>query len=204
MTSRKEREGEWRRKEILKAAEMLFAKQGFFKTAMADISKASEFPLATIYKFFSGKENIYHTLINVKADRFLAIQKDALGRIKSAKAKLKALAEQHLKFFEENRDFLKIYISERSGLVITLKDDLHGFIQKKHEEYVRVITEILKKGIERREFKKVDPLKMAVLMVGALDDLTYRWITEKNNETLSENLEFLLNVLFTGIERSNS
>jgi len=43
---RRERERQARRQEILNAAEKLFAQKGFFKTALADIAKDSEFGMA--------------------------------------------------------------------------------------------------------------------------------------------------------------
>ncbi len=204
MDNRKERERTWRKQEILAAAEKLFAKRGFFKTSMADISEVSEFPLATIYKFFQGKEDIYYTLINEKADLFMIMQKEAIEKIRTVKSKMKVLAERHLRFFEENRDFFKIYISERNGLAVTIREDLGGYIHKKHEEYIQFVTAILREGIKKGEVREMDPLKMALLMVGSLDTLTYRWIADKVDETLSDNLQFLINVLFGGILISNS
>jgi len=203
MLGRKEREREWRRQELLKAAEELFAKKGFYKTAMADIARISEFPLATIYKFFKSKDEIYLTLVREKIEKMIAIEKNSVVGHKTAKEKIKSITKQHLNFFQENRDFFKIYIKERIVPGISLKDEVGLYIYNKHKEYTQFVAGILKSGIKRKEFRPLDPLKISILIVGAMDALIYQLITEDEIENPSENLELLIDVIFKGIEKQN-
>ena len=53
LLGRREQERRWRRQYILNVAERLFAQKGYHQTTMAEIAKASEFGMATIYQFFS-------------------------------------------------------------------------------------------------------------------------------------------------------
>ena len=56
--SRKEMEHRQRRKYILECAEKLFAEKGFDGVTVADIAKASEFSVGSLYLFFENKEEI--------------------------------------------------------------------------------------------------------------------------------------------------
>lgn len=61
--TRKERERQFRRQEIMDAAETLFAEKGFHGTTLDDIAEAAEFGKGTIYNYFESKEEIYRTII---------------------------------------------------------------------------------------------------------------------------------------------
>jgi AcrR family transcriptional regulator len=61
--TRKERDDKRKRREILAAALAVFAEGGFHNTTMARISKAAQYPLGTIYKYFPGKKEMYHDLV---------------------------------------------------------------------------------------------------------------------------------------------
>ena len=61
--SRKEREYQIRREEILKAAEKIFAQNGFYNSTVAEIAKESEFAIGTLYQFFTNKEELYYTMM---------------------------------------------------------------------------------------------------------------------------------------------
>lgn len=61
--SRKEREYNRHRKEILEVALDLFSEKGLYAVTMVDVAKEAEFSVGTIYKFFKNKEDIYKGLI---------------------------------------------------------------------------------------------------------------------------------------------
>ena len=71
LLGRREQERRWRRQYILNVAERLFAQKGYHQTTMAEIAKASEFGMATIYQFFKSKDKIYLTLLHEKIDLLL-------------------------------------------------------------------------------------------------------------------------------------
>ena len=51
--SRKERETDQRRREILGVAERLFSHKGFFKTSIAEIAHDAEFSVGSLYQLFA-------------------------------------------------------------------------------------------------------------------------------------------------------
>ena len=69
--TRRERERERQKKEVLQAAEKVFSKRGFLKTPMNEIAKESEFAVGTLYKFFKDKETLYNEMIEAKAEEYL-------------------------------------------------------------------------------------------------------------------------------------
>lgn len=199
--SRKEKERLLRREYVLAAAERSFASKGYIKTTMADLAKESEFALATLYQFFKSKEEIYFTLINEKVDRLFSLQQAAIAGVKSATEKIRSLIKITLEYFDENRDFFRIYISERSGVEVTVKDDLGEKINEKYNQYIDLITNIVEEGIEKEEFKELNPREMALAVIGGCNALIYQWIITNHEESLASKLDNLMEILFRGIKK---
>lgn len=61
--SRKEREREQHRKEIMDAAMRLFAEYGYHAVSMQEIASEAEFATGTLYKFFSSKRELFREIM---------------------------------------------------------------------------------------------------------------------------------------------
>ena len=59
---RKEREKEQRRKQIIDAAEEVFAAKGFSGATMENIAEKAELSPATLYLYFKNKDELYASL----------------------------------------------------------------------------------------------------------------------------------------------
>src|SRR4030067_544194 len=110
--SRKEREYLVRRREILSAAEKVFAAKGFFPTTMNEIAHKAEFGTGTLYKYFKSKEDLYFTLIDEKIEEINRLVKAELSQKSSAMERIEKVLRFQFEFVERNRDFFRIYISE--------------------------------------------------------------------------------------------
>lgn len=122
--NRKQREHLAHRQEILAAAEKVFAAKGFFPTTMNEIARGAEFGTGTLYKYFKSKEELYFTLIDEKVEEINRLVKAELSRETSAKERVEKALRLQFEFVERNRDFFRIYISERNRFEWTVKDEL--------------------------------------------------------------------------------
>jgi AcrR family transcriptional regulator len=98
VTERKEREKERRREDILDAAEKVFVRKGFDSATMDDVAESAELSKATIYLYFSSKEEIYFAIF-LRGQRKLAdmIRKENLS-ISDTREKLKAYLSAMIRF----------------------------------------------------------------------------------------------------------
>lgn len=200
---RREREKQARRQEILNIAERLFAQKGFFKTTLADIAKDSEFGMATIYQFFPGKEEIYFTLITEKTEQLFSLIEKTVSRFDSSMDKLKALVTTAFDFFEDHRDFFKIFISERSGFEWTVKEDLGLRINQLYERYLMMLQNVIEEGIRRKEIKPLNPEEIAHGLAGIINSFIFHWISKPVKRPLKSRIQNLLTMLFEGIAISH-
>lgn len=198
---RKEREHLAHRKEILAAAEKVFAAKGFFRTTMNEIAEVAEFGTGTLYKYFSSKEDLYFTLIDVKTEEINRFAKVELSQKTSVKERVERVLRLQFAFIEENRDFFRIYISERNRFEWTVKDDLGKGIHDKMVAYIEILAKVIKEGIREGEFKSMDPMDLAHALVGIANSFVFEWLISPTPYPLISKVETVLDIFLKGAQR---
>ena len=199
--SRKEREYLAHREEILSAAGKVFASKGFFPTTMSDIAREAEFGTGTLYKYFKSKEELYFTLIDEKVEEMSRLVKAELSQKTSAIERIKKVLELQFEFIERNRDFFKIYISERSRFEWTVKDDLGKEIHEKMVTYIQLLDEVMSQGIKEKEFKPINPIDLAHALVGIVNSFVFEWFINRETYPLVSKVDAVLEIFLGGAKR---
>jgi AcrR family transcriptional regulator len=199
--SRKEREYLAHRKEILLAAEKVFAAKGFFPSTMSDIARKAEFGTGTLYKYFKSKEKLYFTLIDEKVEEINRLVKAELSQKTSVIERIKKVLELQFAFIERNRDFFRIYISERNRFEWTVKDDLGKGLHDKMVTYIDILAEVMGQGIEEGKFKRFPPLDLAHALVGIVNSFVFEWLISPEQYPLISKLDTVLEIFLGGAQR---
>jgi AcrR family transcriptional regulator len=199
--SRKEREYLAHREEILSSAQKVFAAKGFFPTTMSDIAREAEFGTGTLYKYFKSKQELYFTLIDEKVEEINRLIKAELSQKTSAIERIKKVLALQFEFIERNRDFFRIYISERNRFEWTLKDDLGKGIHEKMITYINILAEVMSQGVKGKEFKPMNPMDLAHALVGIVNSFVFEWLISRKTYPLISKLDTVLEIFLGGVER---
>ena len=201
--SRKIREGQTRRRELLTAAEVLFAKNGFVKTTMAEIAEAAEFAVGTLYQIFKNKEEIYLSLVDEKVTVYLAEVEAETKTARGGAAKIEALIRTKLNFFEHNRNFFRIYVAEWSGSEWTAKSAFGDRIWKKLLTHLDMISQIIENGARAGEFKGISPEEAAFALNGMMNSTIFHWILGNHPPgSLVAKTSVIKELFLSGVEKS--
>ncbi len=201
-TKRKQREYEARRQEILSVAECLFSKNGFFKTSMAEIAAGSQFAMGTVYRFFKSKEEIYISIVEAKVEELARRIDEEMVRAKTPSDKLKAFIQVKLNYADRHRDFFRIYVSEWSGFEWTIKSAFGERVWKLYMAQVDLVADLIRQGIRRKEFRKIDPTDGALALHGMLNSTMYVWILQATpSGSLGDKCELISTLFLDGIEK---
>jgi AcrR family transcriptional regulator len=115
IASRKEREKEQRRSDILQAAEKLFFARGYDNVTMDDIAKAVELNKATIYLYYQDKESLYFSVV-LKGVRILSeMVRENESKAKTGFDKLWEIGRAHFSFAKKYPDYNRAYAYFYSG-----------------------------------------------------------------------------------------
>jgi len=199
---RKVREHLTRRKEILLAAEKLFAAKGFFPTTMSEIAQEAQFGTGTLYKYFKSKEDLYFTLIDEKTDEINGSVKGELSKRMSAIERIEKILRIQFEFIERNRDFFRIYVSERNRFEWTVKDDLGKVLHKKMVAYIHLLAQVMKQGIKEGAFKPEDPMDLAHALVGIINSFVFEWLIAPRPYSLLSKADTVLDIFLRGAQRT--
>jgi AcrR family transcriptional regulator len=168
--SRKKREQQRHKKEILDAALSLFAEKGFHDVSMQEIAHKAEFSVGKLYSFFAAKQDLYEALLedriqtsHARIAKALAIPGDELTKIRSA-------VEERIALFYHNIEFIKLYLEVTRGLGCSVRAEFRERTRDYYRDLTAQICTIFKSGIEKKRFKDVDPMHLTLSLIGMLNE----------------------------------
>jgi len=197
--SRKSRRHQKNRELILEAAKGVFSRRGFEKTTMADVAQAAEMATGTLYLYFSGKEELFYAVMEKGMNRLIQDLREVVTEEKAWEKRLRLFIQKPFEFFEENRDFYKIYLRELPFCNAGERRQSMQRCFRGHLEYVDMLVECLKKGLGFRSSAKY-PIREAALMIrGAVDFMILESMLEESPRPLTDKVDFMVEVFKQGL-----
>lgn len=198
--TRKERERARHRREILDAAERLFAEKGFHGATTEEIAHRAEFAVGTLYKFFASKEEIYTAvLLEGVQVRLEAIRGLCADTTLSPRQVLERYFAGKAHFAAEHADFLKVLLREHFGGRPILSPESQSRVLAAFDEGTQLLSQAFEKGVKRGEFRTL-PSRETVL---ALEGITCMFIKDSLHEcpgtTLEQRAALAQSIFFNGI-----
>jgi len=161
-----------KKQDIIQAATLLFAAQGFDGTTTLQISKKARITEPVIYYHFTGKDELFTGIISDTFDRYFAHLDGLPKKTRTEFEKIANLIALHLDIVEEMPD--QIYLAASAGPA-RLKDPdgvCRRNIETMHRCLKDYLTGCLEAGIARGEFYPVNFAStvdlLIVLLVGLL------------------------------------
>ena len=199
--SRKEREYQVRREEILRAAEKIFAQNGFYNSTVAEIAKESEFAIGTLYQFFTNKEELYYTMMIEKFDLLYKTLQTKVSENNTCLEKLSCLVEEVLSFIEQHVDFFKIFTWELNVLNSNMNNQLKDQLVGKHFTYIQLISDVIKEGFKEGVLKQGNADDLSTALVGMMNIFSFNWIYNQQRESLASKVPTIVNLFLDGARR---
>jgi AcrR family transcriptional regulator len=149
---------------IIEAAEALFRRLGFAKTAVADIAAELGMSPANVYRFFPSK----HAIVEAICQRCLSELDEkawAVARSRGSSAvRMERLVVEILAYHKEN-----LLTEQRVHDMVLVAIEHNWDVILAHKEVIRTVIElILRDGIEAGEFEPVDPRETSYLVMRSL------------------------------------
>jgi AcrR family transcriptional regulator len=183
--TRKRRELEQRRADVVAAALKVFAAKGFNGAQMAEIAAAAELSLASLYGVFEGKEEIYQEVVSAAAVAIRATVEARVEEIPKPKEQLLCLIDALFETFEENRDALRIVISGSLGLPWKIRQAM-GPSQELYQGFQHWVFNLTRQAKKRGCLKGVDPETFSLCLIGAATTTAAHWIEARPQRSLAD------------------
>lgn len=198
--TRKERERARHRREILDAAERLFAEKGFHGATTEEIARRAEFAVGTLYKFFASKEEIYTAVllegVRIRLEGIRSVCADAAltpGQM------LERYFDGKARFATQRADFLKVLLREHFGGRPILTPESQTEVLAAFDEGTKLLIGVLEQGIRRGEFRNLPPRETILALEGITCMFLKDCLHECPDTTFEQRVTLVKSIFFNGI-----
>lgn len=162
-----------RKKQILCAAAKIFSQYGYKKARIQDIARLAEVGDATIYKYFSNKEEILFSLPIENTKELLFLQNEHLNGLKDTDLKLNVLIKDYLNYLDSHKDYSSICFFDLRYNRLFYQTEAYNLFR----EFSRVFFDIIVDGIQRNHFRpSINPYLATKMIFGVMDHIILSWI----------------------------
>ena len=179
---------------ILKHAAAIFAEKGYDRASVRDISRATGMSLAGLYYYFRSKEELLYLIQNHAFSTIVEELEKDLQTLHDPVERLYFLIYNHLKYFLQNMDELKVCALE--------VDTLNGYFYEKVAEIRKHYFE-LAQGIVQSVLQLHQPAKrdarLATLQLFGSINWVYMWYNPKKDGGAREMSQSIVHLFLYGL-----
>jgi TetR/AcrR family transcriptional regulator, fatty acid metabolism regulator protein len=188
---------EFRCNEILDAARKTFAKKGFAEATMDEIAAACGLAKGTLYLYFKSKRDVYlRTLQHGSAELLERVTANMQG-VTGVRAKLRTMIATRVEHAEDNRDFIKIYLTE--FINVTHPAWSNKDLRDVQLKLAQGVEQILRDAVAHGEIQPLDVETIAFTIQDMIRSLTTRRVLGSSKKDREEDIDILCNFIWKGI-----
>ena len=205
---RKEREKEQRRRQIMDAAEKVFAAKGFSAATIENIAEEAELSPATLYLYFKNKDALY-AFLNLKMLKVLVKKMEGVRNRKnlSPAEKIVALEKALYEVYQyDPLNVINVLRFQSSDELKNLSPELATKIKSYARKYLRAIAGIFEDGVQKGFFMDRNPVAFADIVWGLFAGLVLWEHTKKGfdprKDFLRPTLGLAIEIISRGIKKN--
>jgi TetR/AcrR family fatty acid metabolism transcriptional regulator len=184
-------------KQIIDAAIIVIAENGYHQSQVAKIAKQAGVADGTIYLYFKNKEDILISVFEEKMEMFADNLKEILKEETTASKKLFNMIQNHFNVLADNHHLATVTQLELRQSNLALRLRINAILKN----YLTLLDNILKEGIENGEFDSTIDIRLARQMVfGTIDETTTTWVMNEYKYDLVALSEKVHRLLLNGIK----
>ncbi len=198
--SRRQRERQRHRNEIVDAAMKLFSEKGFHNVSMQEIAAEAEFATGTIYNFFDSKEALYREIMDEVADNVLSLVKPILEGERDEREKIAGFIGASIRVFQENSAAIRLFLRSNQGpLAHVSTAHFSETAAKVHETLQTMLKQVFASGMNNGLFRPLDPSVAALALDAALRAIVFSAAEDVQDSALEEKVAGMEELFFRGI-----
>jgi AcrR family transcriptional regulator len=191
--SRKERERERHRREILEAAERVFVRKGYYLATVEQIAQEAQFAVGTIYNFFTGKEELYSQVVEKIAQDFMEVFEQQVLTRSDPEEAIGALIELRLTHFDDHRGFFRVFFETSPGSRLDPPRALPPNCVGLYDRYLDAVSGIFERGITDGLFDEMDSFYLTLCLEGIINAFVAYWSRSEPSEPLATRVDKMRN-----------
>jgi AcrR family transcriptional regulator len=186
--------------EVQAAALRVISRKGMNGATMQDFADEAGIAKGTLYLYFRDREDLMERAADYAFSKLEANLASTLPQISNFTGRLLALIRSEIDFFDEHREFFRIYIALKHSA-----EALHQSARRRrmcHPRYARHLARLeamLSEAMERGEVRKCDPSRLALFVSESAVALMLRRLTEDKPPDAEADVAWMADVLLHGL-----
>ena len=186
---------------IIEGALKVFGKKGVEETTISAISKAANISDATLYEYFSSKEDVLFSIPKLYTQREVDRLKEIAHYIHCPKEKIRVIIQGYLEFYENNRLYTSVALLSLKGNRNFIKSDAYRIIR----EASRTIIDTFKEGVQKGVFREdIDPYLVRNMVLGFIEHLTIQWLLVGRPKSISAYRDQIFDMVMRAIIKDSA
>jgi AcrR family transcriptional regulator len=182
---------------ILEHATEVFCEKGYAGASMRDLSRATGMSLAGMYHYFGSKDRLLYLIQKHTFSTILSSLRDRLSRSQDPQQRIRALINNHLEYFLEHQQAMKVLSHEDD----VLEGEYGREIARIKRDYYQTCRELLDR------YKKEKGLEFdsrtAVLSLFGMMNWIYTWYNPRLDGNADRLAQDMSKIFFRGIGSSD-
>ena len=167
---------------ILDSAKKRFCRYGLKKTTMTEIAGDIGLSKASLYYYFSTKEELFKEVVKQEHKTFLNEIEGLLSSVVPAEELFHIYLERRLIYF---RDFAHLSSLSLES-INSLKPVYARLFENLRKEEIRLVSKILEKGIAAQDFENLDIAYYSQLFIAIFQGLRHNVLIKKDTINITE------------------
>ncbi|MFN2219033.1 MAG: TetR/AcrR family transcriptional regulator [Anaerolineae bacterium] len=181
---------------ILEAAQRLFAVHGYHGASIRDIVHACGVSNAALYYHFGSKQQLYYEVLGEMVATVIDRLQTADPGEGTSRTRLIHVALAYAAIILESENVLQTLLRDMAQFD---REEILRLIPDLGSRVPAPIAAILEDGIAAGELRKVDPLRVGMLILGMVNAMAVPRLYTEAETTLEQDAELVIEVLFEGI-----
>lgn len=161
---------------VLKTSAGVFAEKGYHSTSMRDISRATKMSLSGLYYYFKSKEELLFLIQDCCFSTVIDDCRRLLVGVDDPVRRLKLLIENHLNYFVNNMNEMKVLSHEANSI----SRDMFRKVSNKKRQYVDLVMNLLGEIARENRVEGVD-IRVATFSLFGMMNWIYNWYDSRKD-----------------------
>jgi AcrR family transcriptional regulator len=180
---------------VLRSATVLFARNGYHATGMAEIADSLALGRGALYHHIQSKQNLLLEISVSPLEELIGLASGIASLDISAEAKLRRIARAHLAHLAAHRAMWTVSLYESRALAGTDRDQL----QTLRNDYQAIWAAVLQECARESVTAEVTPLQTRGIL--SLFNSTYRWLDRDGLVPTDQVADIYVDLVLDGLRR---
>ncbi len=164
-----------RRREIAIAAGSVFYEKGYADTTISDIAQGLKLDRATLYYYFTNKQEIFDAVVRELAEADVAFAEEVRASDIAPLAKLRQLITGLMNSYGEHYPLLYVYVRENLADVGDERTVWSEYMRSVNRRYDVAVTAVVQEGLDDGTIRPLASARVLAFGIIGMVGWTNRW-----------------------------